>query len=221
MLGIAISCYQGHLSYLFDLFDSIEYQMVLPHKVVVSSSSTDENSQIIMNRALQKYNFPFEIIYHTTYKNASQNRNIALSYLMDMDYITFIDADDIMHPQRIEMILQVFNETNCDIILHNYSTDQVEETYYSNLNYRVNELIIHSSNCIEHLDNNYINSDLIHHSQSSVKKHVIDKIKFKEDNEYTRKEDCIFCSDVFRLENIKNAYITNKLSYYRPSNTIF
>ncbi len=37
-----------------------------------------------------------------------------------MDYITFIDADDIMHPQRIEFLLKGFQTYDSDIILHNY-----------------------------------------------------------------------------------------------------
>lgn len=217
MLGIAISCYNGHLTQLFDLFDSIESQTILPDKVIVSSSSTDINCQKIMNRALQKYNFPFQIIYHTTIKNASENRNIAISYLMDMDYISFIDADDIMHPKRIEMILQTFNETNCDIILHNYINYLVEEPNCLELNYKINSLKVHLSGCIEHINPYIRDIELIHHSQSSVKKHILEKIKYRENTEFVRKEDCIFCSDIFNLNNIKNVYINNKLSYYRPS----
>lgn len=220
MIGIAISCYNGHLSQLFDLFDSIQTQTILPDKVIVSCSSTDENTQKIMNRALQKYNFSFKIIYHLTYKNAAENRNIAVSYLTDMDYITFIDADDIMHYQRIEILLRTFNDHDCDIILHNYSNEPLDNITYPTIYYKINGLRISNSYCIEHINNNN-NNECIHHSQSSIKKYIIEKVKFRESIEYNRREDSFFCSDIFKLDNIKNVYISNKLTYYRQSNTNF
>jgi hypothetical protein len=47
----------------------------------------------------------------------------------------------------------------------------------------------------------------------------MEKIKFPEEVEFNKKEDCVFCYRVFSLNNIKNAYIQNKLSVYKPSYT--
>ena len=113
-IGVAIPCYYGHISNLINLLDSIQSQSILPDKVVVSCSSTSifENNK--------KYSFPLRIIVTKERKNAAQNRNIAAAQLDTMDLITFIDADDIMHPQRIEVLLLVIQNYNSDIILHNY-----------------------------------------------------------------------------------------------------
>ena len=141
-----------------------------------------------------------------------------------MDYITFIDADDIMHPQRIEILLKIFQEHDSDIILHNYFIDvPFEKELFkpienNNINVRVNSLRQHWSGCIEHI--NYINEG-IHHSQVSIKKEIFNDVQFPEETEFNRKEDCIFCHRVFNLPNIQNAYIANKLSFYSPSGTIF
>jgi hypothetical protein len=220
-IGIAIPCYFGHISHLTNLLDSIENQTCKPNKVVVSSSSTKDTIET------KKYSFPLEIIITEEHKNAAQNRNIAALKLNDVDFITFIDADDIMHPQRIEILLKVFKETSCDIILHNYiSNNNINNYKFENIeviNIRVNELVQCYSGCIRHLDfYKYHNTDqLIHHSQSSIKRHIFDTIKYPEEPEFTRKEDCVFCYKIFELPNIKNVYIYNKLSYYNPSNTIF
>jgi GT2 family glycosyltransferase len=216
-IGVAIPCYFGHISHLINLLDSIENQTCLPNKVVVSSSSTKDKIQI------KQYSFLLEIIITEEHKNAAQNRNIAVSKLTDVDFITFIDADDIMHPQRIEILLKVFKETNCDIILHNYINNENKFQNIQSINTRINQLTQCYSGCIRHLDfYKYHNTDeLIHHSQSSIKRNIVDIIKYPEEKEFLRKEDCIFCYRIFELPNIKNVYISNKLSYYNPSNTIF
>lgn len=131
-----------------------------------------------------------------------------------------MDADDIMHPQRIEIILKTFQETGCDIILHNYSTNNSKFEYIDKATIRTNELMQCSSGCIRHKDfYKYSNTDLIHHSQSSVKKHIFDKIQYPEEKEFYSKEDCVFCYRVFSIPNVTNSYIANKLSFYKPSRT--
>jgi hypothetical protein len=129
-IGVAIPCYYGHINNLFILLDSIQKQTILPDKVVVSCSSTPffENKNI--------YSFPLEIMVTEERKTAAQNRNICVSKLLDMDYISFIDADDIMHIQRIELLLEVFKRNNVDIILHNYYNSEIH-----NIRQAMNRLI--------------------------------------------------------------------------------
>ena len=136
-----------------------------------------------------------------------------------MDYITFTDADDIMHPQRIEILLKVFQDYDSDVILHNFlinnkNFEKIEEILVSH-----NSLTQCYTGCIIHKDNNKNLVYHIHHSQVTLKKYILEKIKFPEESEFNRREDAIFCHRVFGLENIKNAYIINELSYYSPSNT--
>ena len=212
MIGVAVSCYVNHLPLLLELFDSIENQTRKPDKVVVSSSSTPPEKEL---KILKTYSFPYEIIYTPEHKNAASNRNIAISGLLDMEYISFIDADDIMHPQRIELIMRTFEETNGDIVLHNFSYENNLKPIKS-LKYTINELFVSNSGCIT---SNY-NYNL-HHSQSTVRRYILHFVKFSEDVIYNRKEDCVFCKHVFQLPNVVNVYIMNELSWYRPSGCIF
>ena len=223
-IGVAIPAYIGHVVNLFNLLDSIQNQTRIPDKVVVSCSSTNKSDFEPYFEKINQYTFLLEIIPIEEKKNAAQNRNIASFRMMDMDYITFIDADDIMHPQRIEIILKVFQEHQSDIILHNYFIDiPFEKELFGSIDnneiiVRTNSLRQHWSGCIEHI--NYINGG-IHHSQVSIKKDIFNIVQFPEEIEFNRKEDCIFCHRVFSLPNIQNAYIANKLSFYAPSGTIF
>lgn len=212
-IGVAIPCYYGHIPHLMYLLDSIESQTHRPDKVVVSCSSTTELFET------KNYSFPLEIIITEDYKNAAQNRNIAASKLMDMDYITFIDADDIMHPQRIEILLKVFQETACGIILHNFLINDSSFIPIEHIDMRINELAQCYSGCIRHIDFFKYQSEMIHHSQSSIKKYIFDIVKYPEEKEYYSREDCVFCYRVFSIPNIKNVYISNPLSIYKPSGT--
>jgi hypothetical protein len=223
-IGVAIPAYKGHIDSLFKLLDSIQTQTYIPDKVVVSCSSTKNTDFDLYFEKIKQYTFLLEIVIIEDKKNAAQNRNISASKLTDVDYITFIDADDIMHPQRIEILVNVFKEHDCDIILHNYflnvnfENNLFKKIECDELILKINSLRQHWSGCIEHID--YFDGS-IHHSQVSVKNTVFSIIKFPEETEFNRKEDCIFCHRVFNLPNIKNAYIGNKLSYYSPSNTEF
>ena len=218
-VGVAIPCFQGHIERLFDLLKSIQNQTILPDKVVVSCSSSSS-----FYYKEEKYNFPLEVIPIEDKKSAAQNRNIAASRLNDMDYITFIDADDVMHPQKIEILIDTINKYNSDIILHNFflsdetNSEEDFKKNIENINVRHNSLKQCWSGCIVH---KHAERDHILHSQPTVKLTIFNEIKYPEEPEYNRKEDCIFCHRVFSLPNINNTYIVNKLSYYNPSNTIF
>ena len=200
-IGVAIPAYIGHINRLFELLDSIEKQTRLPDKVVVSCSSTREFNN-------KTYSFPLQIIVTEERKNAAQNRNIAASNLMDMDFITFIDADDIMHPQRIEVLLKVFEVYDVDIILHTFISNNEFEKLET-INVRLNSLVKCITGCIRHSDANFCNLEIIHHGQATVKRYILDKVKFPEEDAFLTREDSTFCHRVFELGNIQNAYIVN------------
>jgi len=223
-IGVGIPAYSGHIGPLFNLLDSIQNQTILPDKVVVSCSSTKKSDFDIYTEKLKCYTFFLQIITNEEKMCTAQNRNIAASNLSDVDYITFIDADDIMHPQRIEILLNVFKDHDSDIVLHNYSeftnhdNNIFKKIESNNINARINSLEQCYSGCIRH--KNFISdNDKIHHGHVSIKQTIFNKIRFPEEPEFYRKEDCVFCHRVFSLSNVKNSYIVDELSYYKPSNT--
>lgn len=196
-LGVAIPCFYGHLNNLIELLDSIENQTILPSQVVVSCSST--NFEVY-----KSYSFPLQIITTKERKNAAQNRNIAAIHLPDMDYITFINANDSMHPQYIEILLHVIKLHNSEIILHNYTDSEPMEPIDS-LHIDTNTLV--QSRCgITHENETF----KIHYSQVTVKDTILEQVKFPE--ECYAMEDSGFCNLVFNL-NVNHAYISNKLSF--------
>jgi glycosyltransferase involved in cell wall biosynthesis len=110
-IGIAIPCFIKHIDKCLELLDSINTQTRVPEEVVVSCSSSK-----VTDFPIKEYKFKLRVITSEERKNTGQNRNIAGKNLTT-DVICFFDADDIMHPQRIEILGNAFEE-NCDIVLH-------------------------------------------------------------------------------------------------------
>ena len=210
-IGVAIPCYKKHIPFVFKVLDSIEKQTRKPEKVVISCSSTI-SEDFPLNKL--NYSFPIEIYVIRFKKNAAQNRNNASSYL-DTDIVTFIDADDIMHPQRLEIIERVFIEHSPKIFLHGYQEDTQEFMMYQDIPIEIGKL----SKCqwgATIYTGNY-SARNIHNSQSSVQKSVLENIQYPEQLEYVGKEDTIFCTSVIEKYINETAYCPLSLSYYNSS----
>ena len=209
-VGVAIPCFIKHIPQCLTLLNSLELQTRKPDEVIVSCSSTTEFP-------MKQYSFPVRIIITEKKQNASTNRNIAASNLTT-DIICFFDADDEMHPQRLEIIERSFENT--DIILHSFF-EESEKNYnypYIASNYSVirNQLSRAPSGCIT-LDD----IQRIHHGQVSVTRQIFQQVKFPEEPIYETREDCAFCYSVMELPNIQSAYLPYPLSKYSPSLTCF
>jgi hypothetical protein len=57
----------------------------------------------------------------------------------------------------------------------------------------------------------------IHHAHSTVRKEIYERIQFREQPEYNRIEDAVFCGDVLSLPSIRSAYIATPMSAYVSS----
>ena len=214
-IGIAICCYKGHIVALQRLLDSIQQQTRLPDRVVVScSSSTDTD----ISFALDAYSFPLHIITHTEYKNAAQNRNIAALHLLKhgIDVLSFFDADDVMHPQRVEIIHDCFSKYDIKLLLHNLilGTSCTFETY--------SKYVYHFNN----LDRCPWGSTVfkrkseglgICNSHVTVYADVFHTIQFDESVEAQAREDTIFATSVIVAYPYQTAYCPYPLSLYYPS----
>jgi len=211
-IGVAIPCYDGHIELLKVLLDSINEQTKMPNVVVVSCSST---KQLILDKS---YNFDLKIITTEKLQNAAENRNIACSYI-NTDIITFIDADDSMHPQRTEIILNIFEQNNVDILYHNaFLNNDIFKPYETieDIDVVYDELI-QGHGCITHTN---MNRGLICHGHVTVLKSIYDQVKFSENYGHNLCDDCVFGYNVFNIPNIKSAYVSNPLIKYIHSHTM-
>jgi glycosyltransferase involved in cell wall biosynthesis len=114
-IGVAIPCYKYHIPKLIRCLESIEAQTLKADQVVVSCSSSDKSD--FPSDIEKRFSFPLVILTTPDRKNAAENRNIAISHLTT-DLVSFFDADDIMHPQRLEFIKHAFYlKRDCKIVI--------------------------------------------------------------------------------------------------------
>jgi len=216
-IGVAICCYKGHIPHLKRLFDSIQAQTRLPDEVVVSCSSS--RPEDIPYRQ-EDYTFPFTIMTCEEPKNAAQNRNRAAAACVDtVDVISFFDADDTMHPQRIDIIYQCFTRHAVVILLHSIEIDpNASFIEYGHPAFLLNSLarcpwgstVITVPMYQSHIANGH----------ASIRSEVFPRISYRESADMQGREDTLFSTDVIFVYPMRTAYCNYKLSQYFPSRTI-
>lgn len=217
-LGVVIPCYKPHLPKLLRLFESIVAQTVVPDCVVVACSSVVSTDVAAV--AAVFVNTPIESrvvwVLSPDRRNAAENRNAgaAVALARKMDAVTFMDADDIMHPQRCEALHRAL-EGRADIILHDYwdSPADLARPFHSYDAFPIeyNCLIRAPSGCAIHrLDW----QRRVHHSQVTVTRRVLERMSFPEGTVYERREDAVFCGYVLSMAGFRNAYLPLVLSKY-------
>lgn len=213
-IAVCIPSCGKHLHYLRRCLDSIEAQTVKPTKVIVSCSST-----VLTSLQYDGYSFPVTLLLTRDPKNAAENRNRTIEYA-DTDIVTFIDVDDTMHRERIEFILQAFSNP-CDIVLHAFSFSSIPDTSMNPFIF-YDALIKAPTGCAMIKGSRpHLATISIAHAHVSVRRNILDLVKFPEETEYTLKTDSIFCGRVLSLPDIRSAYILNPLTHYMPSNSAY
>ena len=210
-LGIAIPCYKPHWEILPALLKNIQESTRLPDKVVVSCSSWHENGE----RVLEDYPFPVLVLFTTQIQNASQNRNRAGTRL-DTDLISFIDADDRMHPRRLDIVEKTM-EANPQVhaLYHGY-------VYRHDYNYEFTEE--DATSCLLNIErtpdpiwtNCRVVEPLLHHAHVTVHKETFQKLKFVEERWAHRIEDGIYARQLIE-QGFTIRYIPFRLSLYNPN----
>jgi hypothetical protein len=116
-IAVCVPCYYGHVHYIDRLLASISDQTRIPDIVSISISGYPKDIEPISYSG----NLSVRFIHTPDDKNAAENRNIAARAVVnEVDIINFFDADDYMHPRRIEIIETAFSDKITQVFFHNY-----------------------------------------------------------------------------------------------------
>jgi glycosyltransferase involved in cell wall biosynthesis len=221
-LGVAIPCYKYHIPTLKRCLDAIEKQIIKPEIVIVSCSSCVRED---IPDDYYNYSFPLEILLTTERQNASQNRNVATRKCIEkgMDFISYIDCDDEMHPQRIELLKKcITSNPECEFIVHSFL-----EKEECNNEFEIIKKPRFFFNILKRNDHGYgveflvkvqgNKQALVHHSQSTISKNLFNHSIYNESKSCERYEDSFFCADCFlKNSDLQTIYIYETLSKYYP-----
>jgi glycosyltransferase involved in cell wall biosynthesis len=156
-VSVIIPCIPKHFCLLAPLLEAYQKQTVPPHEVIISLSQSNKVSleacKALENRG---WGFGVKILRHVGKKSAGDNRNTA-SRCASGQILMYQDADDLPHPQRVEIVKHVFENYPIDHLLHfwvksreelkPYSAEQVSPIHYSAYPaYSVEEGALHNGN---------------------------------------------------------------------------
>ena len=211
-VAVIIPCVPSHIQYLGELFESINNQTVLPKRVILALSETQKDScNNTANNLRKNLDKRIKLIVNCSAnkKNAAANRNRGLDNIKDCEYISYIDADDVMCPSRIEKTVELIKEYNADACLHSYC-NSLDKCSTGN-----KVLSPEQVKNIEQDNRNHIHLTKIPltHGHITITKNVIKNIKQNNSNEYRRMEDSKFVRDLFK-NNFRVVHTEDTLSVY-------
>jgi len=125
-------------------------------------------------------------------------------------YIAFIDSDDIWHPSKIKIQVQMVERMNLQFC----STEVV--SFKDKFKYKwINQININYDYSIKNLKNLLIKNYIISGSSVLLKKDIVQKIFFNEAANYQAVEDYHFWLTVHEKNNISSIHLASPLVFYR------
>ena len=106
-ISLLIPCVNYHFKYLDKLMSSILSGTVIPDQILISLNGCKKLDKNIIKDFENKYKKNVTVIKSKNVLQRSDARNILIQNVTG-DIITFCDSDDILHPQRIEIIKYFF-----------------------------------------------------------------------------------------------------------------
>ncbi|MCX5921926.1 MAG: glycosyltransferase [Candidatus Dependentiae bacterium] len=184
--SIIIPCSSRHAVHLYDLLKLYEAQTVLPDEVVISLSDVHLVERHIIDKLCQQpWRFCVQLLITPETLFAGPNRNRACEYATG-DILICQDADDLPHPQRVEIITYFFKKYNVDHLMHGFSFTENMETMlqrYQDLSH----IPFVTWQPFEDLFERFV----FHNGNIAIKKNIWEKIKWSslqigEDAEFNR-----------------------------------
>ena len=221
-ITVCIPCHISHVKRLEPLFKSLELQTRLPDEVIVliNPVKEDERDSIVTPTTTLNINF----ILSENSNSPASARNECVKHVTTKDdtynnIISFMDADDIPSPNKLECVENFFNSPASYMddgvaLVHSFQTNNEsfpEDT--TTTGYTKYEPCEINPTCT----NLQVKSNSpIHHGHVSVKKEVFETLQYNPD--YYRGEDGLFLQEIIRSGK-KVFYLNEVLMSYNTEHS--
>ncbi len=209
--SLIIPCSAAHFKHIPNLLRLYDQQTVPPNEIVISLAPSEKipPNDIVAVESFP-WNFHLKIIKNLGRIAAGQNRNIAVENCTG-DLILAQDADDLPHPQRVEIVKYLFENFQIDHLLHSYTVSGNNQESDLEKKYQLQDL-----EAFYYLGK-YPPEDgsiVVHNACVCFLRHACEKIRWPE--HFLRTEDTEFNVMVYEQPNIKNKVVlTANLIHYR------
>jgi len=205
-VGIILASYNSE-DYLNETIDSVLAQTHQNFElIVVDDHSTDSSVSLV--RAYQDKDSRVKLIaLDQNSGGPAHPRNVGLS-LVDSDYVAFIDSDDIWHPNKLNLQLEVMqvNSLNFSSTRLVSFSESAEIHFATVQNTQISELV--DLNKLLKKNIFAASSVMLHHS-------LIKEFEFSESNEHIAVEDYKAWLELHQNKDTRSARLEAKLVHYR------
>ena len=111
LISVIIPVYNGE-QYLKNCIESIEAQSYEPLEVIVINDGSTDGTAEVCEKLAEAYENLFFVTTEDVGVSASRNRGISMA---KGEFLTFVDADDRIHPQMLQRLYDAIEQTGSDI----------------------------------------------------------------------------------------------------------
>lgn len=216
-MSVCVPCYPRDTHKLKNLIKSINNQTILPDLIIIGHSEFNDNqAKKLMNNYINN-KVKVKVVNTEKKQFAAGNRNMA-AYANTNDYITFIDADDVMFPNRIEVLKLIIKKYKPYSILHNYTSDPNYKYNYNIMDIKLGKEMYDIGKADK--DTIHLTSVAVHHAHITIHKNTFKYVKQNNKEKYFRREDSKFVRDILKhygKDDKTLVYINIPLTYYTPA----
>jgi len=207
-ISVIIPCAGQHFQLLPPLLDHYRQQTSLPDEIVISLSSTEHLKKEEID-ALENSPWPFTLKIHrfTGKQSPGLNRNIAASHTTG-DVIISQDADDLPHPQRVEIIKFIFENYVIDHLMHKWAPENASLTPYDK-----DQVQVYGFDAFDEIYKSPL-GDHLHNGNNASSREVVNQIRWVDVKTLDVDQDVKFNRDVYKAFK-NNAVIPCELIVYR------
>lgn len=187
-----------------ECIDSLINQKISVNIIIVNDGSTDKTSKILKEYKDSKNIFVIE----TKHIGVSNARNVAIK-LVKTDYVTFVDADDIVTEYYVDNLLKEITYFKADLSICGYSLDNHPVNLKQHDNYTSEEFvkdIITPGNCGGYVWNKLFRLDIIREHSIYFDSHI----QFG--------EDLLFCAKYGKF--CSKIVVGNSVDYIKGSDGV-
>lgn len=192
--SVIIPCHHIHFDFISELLECYKEQTRLPDEIIISLTLNQVDKipqKDIEDVQYGEWPFDVKIVYDDGEQLPGSARNCACENSTG-DIIICQDADDIPHPQRTEIIANLFENYESDFLIHRWIRYNQPFKLYTEMD---------TLSLATYFDEYYdISFDFIHNGNIALRREVFDYIKWQP---FYQGEDIEFNMEVFEKFNYK------------------